>query len=55
MYKIYHISAATEPRILNLVPDLSLDTDLFSPGQISNYLICIVLNIMENSKREDTS
>ena len=34
-YKVNHMSAATEPRLLNLVPDSRLDTCLLFHGQIS--------------------
>ena len=47
-YKITHISAVTFPRLLNLVPNRSLDTGLLSISTHINDLISIFININEN-------
>ena len=46
--KIGDISDALYPRPLNMVPSYSLDSCLLSS---SNYLICILMNINENLKK----
>ena len=49
-HKSTHISAVTYPRLLNLIPNYSLDIGLLSPSCICNHLICIFINIYENIK-----
>ena len=49
-YKIIHISAVTYPRLLNLIPNKSLDMAYFSLVAYANYLICIFINTYENIK-----
>ena len=48
--KSTHISVVTYPRLLNLIPNQSLDIGLLSPCAYANYLNCIFISIYENIK-----
>ena len=50
-YKNTHISAATHPRMLNLVPNQSLD-QLYLLVGYANYFISIFMNTNENNRNK---
>ena len=47
-----HIAAATHSRVLNVVPNYSLDLSVLFCSRYANYLISIFMNINENFRNE---